>query len=154
MWLTKDERNLLIGYYKTVEDGSQGSILGSNTYNRNEMKRLLSGKGAGSRVNPVTANSSQEVIREVAKLLQIDAQQKRANELLAARNLIEYTPSQPELGSSSVTIALTLNGLDLGRKYSRFLARSGMWFREYKDHWIVFLLAVVGGSISARLLNW
>ena len=52
-----------------------------------------------------------------------------------------------------VLIALTVDGYDLGRKYAGFLTRSGLWFEEYRDHWLWLVIAFFGGVIGTKLLD-
>jgi hypothetical protein len=55
---------------------------------------------------------------------------------------------------SVVLIGLTVTGYDLGRKYARFLTRSGLWFEEYRNHWLWLIAAFIGGAISTRFLDF
>jgi hypothetical protein len=52
-----------------------------------------------------------------------------------------------------VLITLTVEGYDLGRKYARFLTRSGEWFEEYRNHWLWLIVAFFGGAIGAKVLE-
>jgi ABC-type sugar transport system permease subunit len=43
----------------------------------------------------------------------------------------------------------------LARKYENFFSRSGLWWREYRHHWvwliITHILTFIGGIVSAML---
>jgi len=71
-----------------------------------------------------------------------------ASETLARRSLIILMPQ-----GDAITVGLTLEGYDLGRKYSRWLTRSGLWFAEYKYHWIWLILSFLGGIIGALIIQ-
>ncbi len=49
---------------------------------------------------------------------------------------------------------LSLEGNDLGRKYSSWWTRSGLWFTEYGNHWIWIIVSFLGGVIGGLLINW
>jgi len=59
-----------------------------------------------------------------------------------------------ELEEHVFKINLTLKGLDLGRKYDSFWIRSGLRFKEYKDHWIWLIVSFLGGIIGGLLISW
>ena len=59
---------------------------------------------------------------------------KRASKTLEKRDLLVFLNFQGD----AVTVQLSLQGFDLGRKYTHWFDRSGLWFAEYKDHWIWF----------------
>ncbi len=57
--------------------------------------------------------------------------------------------------NTEFSVALTLKGCDLGRKYdSSFWIWSGLWFKEYKDHWIWLIVCFLGGIVGALLVNF
>jgi hypothetical protein len=72
---------------------------------------------------------------------------RNANTHLAARELIQTTNHQHEPGV--IVVSLTIAGYDLGRRYASPWVRTGLWFAEYKDHWIWLILGFVGGIIGA-----
>ena len=73
-----------------------------------------------------------------------------ASETLDRRKLIILMPRQGD----DITLELTLEGYDLGRKYSSWWTRSGLWFAEYKHHWIWLIVSFLGGIIGGLLINW
>jgi hypothetical protein len=50
-------------------------------------------------------------------------------------------------------ITLTVDGYDLGRKYAKWFTRSGLWFEEYRNHWLWLIVAFFGGVAGARVLE-
>ncbi|MCH8119927.1 MAG: hypothetical protein IIC00_09390 [Planctomycetes bacterium] len=75
---------------------------------------------------------------------------KIASRMLLQRNLLAFFNDQHD----AVTVQLTLDGYDLGRKYSSWWTRSGLWFAEYKNHWIWIIVSFLGGVIGGLLINW
>ncbi len=91
----------------------------------NELERCLSGKNKRNRV-------------------------KIASKILNRRNLLAFYNDQDD----AVTVQLSLEGYDLGRKYSFWWTLSGLWFTEYKNHWIWIIVSFLGGIIGGLLINW
>jgi hypothetical protein len=77
---------------------------------------------------------------------------ERANKHLHERALIVLERHQHE--TDVVLITLTVDGYDAGRKYAGFLARSGLWFEEYRNHWLWLIAAFFGGAIGAKLVDF
>ena len=75
---------------------------------------------------------------------------KIASKMLKRRNLLDFYNDQDD----AVTVQLSLEGFDLGRKYSSRWNRSGLCFAEYKHHWIWLIVSFLGGIIGALLVNW
>ena len=71
---------------------------------------------------------------------------------LKGREFIHFEYEEEDL--SKFKISLTLKGYDLGRKYSSWWTRSGLWFAEYRHHWIWLIVSFLGGIIGALLVNW
>ena len=40
------------------------------------------------------------------------------------------------------------------RRYSNFLESSGLWFQEYKHHWIWLIVALFGGALGVKLFDF
>lgn len=66
---------------------------------------------------------------------------KIASKMLKQRDLLDFFNDQNE----AVTVQLSLDGYDLGRKYSSRLGTAWVWCNEYKI-WII--LGVVIGAIT------
>jgi hypothetical protein len=86
-----------------------------------------------------------KLVRFLATMKRIDA----ANQLLSRRGLIK-------LGGETLypEVALTKEGYDLGRKYSRWFLSLGVWWSEYKSHCFIGILTAVGALIIERLVSW
>ena len=122
MWLPKDEREVLIHYYKELHESG---VEGRRQFFLSELERCLSGKDKRNRV-------------------------KIASKMLKQRDLLDFLNDQVD----AITVQLSLEGHDLGRKYSKWFDRSGLWFAEYKNHWIWIIISFLGGIIGALLINW
>lgn len=154
-WLPKDERRLLAGYYVNMSDVGQ-----EKAYDLDDLSPLLTFRGHRSRIpeygdpEPTSAEPDDPESVKDAIHLSIQAQNrvKKANALLAARRLITY---QPHVHAPNVVvIGLTLEGYDLGRRYSSILESSGLWFREYREHWMWLVIAFFGGAVSTKLIEF
>ena len=122
MWLPKDERKVLVYYYKELHESgveTRGQVFLS------KLEKCLSKNNKRNRV-------------------------KIASKMLKQRDLLDFFNDQNE----AVTVQLNLEGYDLGRKYSSWWTRSGLWFAEYKNHWIWLIISFLGGVIGGLLINW
>jgi hypothetical protein len=75
-----------------------------------------------------------------------------AKDSINLRNFL--ASSEDDIECDNITLRLTIKGYDLGRKYNSFWIRSGLWFAEYKHHWIWLIVGFLGGIIGALLVNW
>ena len=75
---------------------------------------------------------------------------KIASKTLQQRNLIAFLDDRGD----ALRVQLSLEGYDLGRKYASWFDWSGLWFAEYKNHWIWIIISFLGGVIGALLINW
>jgi|GEM_PF-2689434 len=155
MWLPKDERRLLAGYYTLI-----GNIGIERVYRLYELSRLLRFRGYRLRVPEYgeSENSSdnpgdiESMKREMRRYTDFCNRINKANKLLAGRSLITCTPHQHEL--DVVAIGLTVEGYDLGRRYSNALESSGLWFYEYRHHWVWLIVAFFGGAVGTKLIDY
>jgi hypothetical protein len=156
MWLPKNERKLLSYYYRKINNVETSQYF--------EMKDLIKAFGEDL-FKPSKLNI--EMILLTYKLFE------NINNLLTQRGLIKWEILNPisistlqdlpktsevlgwtESTNVNFRITLTLEGYDLGRKYSSWLTRSGLWFAEYKDHWFWLIVSFIGGIIGALTVNW
>jgi len=97
---------------------------------------------------PETNMSSSE--RKYMKWLRDLGAIESANTRLHERNLIQYI----ERGQHCYGITLKLSGWDLGNQYNCWFTRSGLRFREHKDHWIWIVISFLSGILGGALVNW
>ena len=155
MWLSKVERRLLAGYFTQI-----GEIKSNKVYRTGELCDLLKFGGHRKQIPEygdvqTPSRDSGDVVsmkREVVTFIRCTNRIDVANKLLAERGLITVTPHQHE--HHVIVIGLTLPGYDLGRRYSSFLESSGLWFQEYKNHWIWLIVAFFGGALGVKLFDF
>ncbi len=140
MWIPKDERKTLLKYYHYLQ-------------NTQEYKRFNS---PSDRVCNATHN-----LIERGLIYEITEGGQQHNEYLTVYlvgnevSLAGFLPSSEENDSrKSITLQLTLAGLDLARKYDNWFIRTGLWWAEYKYHWFWIILSYIAGVISTPLVNW
>ena len=157
MWIPKDERRLLAGLYRLIgepgtreayRDDSLGTLLDSPR--RWRKVRQYGDEGDGDDGSCSTDDIDRRK-RQNARLIHLKERVTRAVKVLESRNLIRFSPHQ-NVGSV-VIVELTVEGLDLGRKYATFLERSGLWFREYRYHWLCMLLGYVACYATPFLIK-
>jgi len=73
-----------------------------------------------------------------------------ANKMLQDRRLVNVR----ERGTGFYGVTMALKGRDLGRKYNSWFDRGGLWFREYKDHWVWLIVSFLGGVLGALIVQW
>ena len=154
LWLPKDERKLLRIYYRVVDDFCP---MEEKNYSMAELVKVFQAndfdKAAISLLKDVETPSNEcekkDGCEEYKKFLKSKSKIDATNAALVERKLIKLIPSTPELHFS---VNLTLQGYDLGRKYSDWFIRSGLWFAEYKNHWIMLILSIFGGVLGGALV--
>jgi len=155
MWLPKDERRLLAGYYSLI-----GEIGTEKVYRFGDLARLLRFRGHKSSVpeygdsdrSSTQTDDLETMKREAVKYIDACNRIEKANTLLAARGLIKFTPHQHEI--HVVVVGLSVDGYDLGRRYSNLLEASGLWFQEYRNHWVWLIAAFFGGAVGVKMIEW
>ena len=125
-WLPRDEMKLLAYYFTKLKRPKDFETF----KNPMELMKVL-GYRLGKETKP---EDSLELYRVMD-----------ANYVLVERGLAVI--EQDSMGMDT-TVSLTLEGRDLGRKYSSWFTRSGLRFAEYKHHWIWIIVAYVGGILS------
>jgi len=155
MWLPKDERRLLAGYYALIR-----AVDTEKAYHLSDLAPLLRfrghrwpvpeyGESEGSTDN---SGDLESIKREIDADIDARVQITKANSLLTARGLITRTPQQHEI--DVVVIGLSVDGYDLGRRYSHWFSSTGLWFTEYRNHWMWLIVAFFGGASGNRLIEW
>jgi hypothetical protein len=152
MWLpTKEERDLLAYYYKTIKKPNELYVF-DPWLDPNELSDAV---GHFRRIRRIFREVKYWLRSKVFKCPKVDHEPRwekewAANERLHERKFIELGKREKR----KVPIKLSLQGWDLGRKYSNPLIRSGLWFAEYKHHWFWLIVAYIGGILSALVVNW
>ena len=155
MWLPKNERNLLAGYYQNV-----GKAAGEEVYEYEQLIRLLSDPKAMIRAYDEPddgstgrkAHSLQDMKGEAAEYIEGALRVEKANAALHERGLIEVTPHQHVW--NVCVVKLTVKGYDLGWRYSRWFSRTGLRFAEYRNHWVWLIVSFLGGILGALVVHW
>jgi hypothetical protein len=133
-WLPKDERKLLVYYFTKLKRPKDSEVF------RNPVELMeVIGYRQGSETKP----------EDAPELFRVED----ANESLMERGLAVF-PNPQNLMCMDTTVSLTLKGWDLGRKYACRLTRSGLWFEEYRNHWIWLIVAFLGGIVGALIVEW
>lgn len=152
MWLPTDERRLLAGYYAEL-----GEVGESEVYRVSALRPLLGCFRWGRKIpkyddpDETQSDESGDIRKSIKEYIDETNRIQRANKHLAARGLlnVEKHKHEPDV----IIVSLTIDGYDLGRKYSQFLARSGLWFAEYQNHWAWLIVAFIGGGFVSKLLE-
>ncbi len=155
MWLPKEERRLLAGYYANIAD-----VGPTKAYRLGHLSPLLRFRGRRSHVpeyGECEASASlsddwESKKRAISKWIDVSNRIRKANGLLLARGLITCIPHESE--RDVAIIGLTLDGYDLGRRYSSVLASSGLWFREYREHWAWLVAAFLGAAVATKWIDF
>jgi hypothetical protein len=155
MWLPKNERKLLSYYYRQINKVDTGQKF--------EMGELIKALVKKEKSEPQKTN------REI--ILQTYSKLDNVNSLLSQRELIKWGNLDPDSITAArmydhstsqqlfedtkvnLFITLTVKGYDLGRKYSCWFTRSGLWFAEFKHHWFWIIVAFVGGIVAKVVIE-
>ncbi len=160
MWLPKDERRLLEGYYANIGEVEKEKWFCTPDWipvikamrvkdsARKVRGYFESGKTTceDDRLDPI------DPVKSMKRWLDYKNRVDIANAALEARKLIKLHKHQSELDVKAV--GLTIEGYDLGRKYSSCLIRSGLWFAEYRYHWIWVIGSFLAGIAGTLLVRW
>jgi len=160
MWLPKDERRLIEGYYINIGEVEKEKWFGMSNWipvirtlrvkdRAQEVKSCFKGGKLQSEHDKL---NTKEPAGSMKKWIKDRNRVNIAITALEARKLIRLHPHQNEPDVKAVR--LTIDGYDLGRKYSSWWTRSGLWFAEYKKHWIWIVVSFLGGVIGGLLINW
>ena len=155
MWLPKDERRLLTAYYRLI-----GDIEEQKVYRISELCRLFDRRFDPASIHEYGKSPSddasetddiEKVKQEIKALIARMSRIKKANRLLTERGLVTVQNHQSE--HDVIVVALTVEGYDLGRRYSRWIERTGLWFQEYRNHWVWLVVAFLGGILGSLVLD-
>ena len=129
MWLPKDERKLLTYYFRKLDRPKD-----FRTCRDLELMEVLG-------YNRTSTGQAQDrpFITRVWD----------ANYKLHQRGLAHVDREKTRM---TVTVSLTPEGWDLGEKYNNWFDRSGLWWKEYKGHWIWHVVGFFAGLVTGKLL--
>jgi len=165
MWLQRDERHLLMGYYVKIGEVEKQEWF--EMPNWNPVLTSLRVKHIARKVKAYYEKTTKQSNRdnkddierckkEVKKHIELSNRLRIANAALENRKLVKIR--KHESLSDVKGISLTIEGYDLGRKYSEWFTRTGLLFAEYRNHWIIlivgFLGGIMGGTLVALLVEW
>jgi hypothetical protein len=164
MWLTKDERRLIAGYYRNCAEpglmsARRGGWFSPVAYELDEVSKLLRrgvvriSQYGSSQLDNSAGHPGIEKMKDASgSVVRGRARVVRANQLLAERGLVMVEDHTTQ--ADVCLIRLTLAGFDLGRRYSNWWDRSGLRFQEYRNHWIWLIVSLFGGALAALLTQW
>jgi hypothetical protein len=177
MWLPKDERYLLLGYFVNIFNIDDRNVCRyldkpklfemsdwTNVLNKphwipilttlliKHSARKIKTYGKTEELSNEEDKSVKQKKEEIKKFIKFERRLQISNSALERRKLIKVQSHEHVSGVSGIT--LTIDGYDLGRKYSSWWTRSGLWFAEYKNHWIWIIVSFLGGVIGGLLINW
>ena len=91
-------------------------------------------------------------LRAIGRYIAEDRQVRKATKQLALHGLVvEKMHSDREV--SVLIVSLTVEGYDLGRRYSNWFDRTGLCFQEYRNHWLWLIFAFFGGAIINTVIQ-
>ena len=177
MWLPKDERHLLLGYYVNIFNIDDKNVCRyldkpklfemsdwTNVLNKprwipiltpllvKHSARKIKTYGKTEELSNEENKSVKQKKEEIKTFIKLERRLQISNSALERRKLIKVEPHKSIPGV--LGISLTIDGYHLGIKYSSWLTRSGEWFAEYKNHWIWIIVSFLGGIIGGLLINW
>jgi len=123
MWLPKDERKLLELYYKKIGEPEKMEFIEEN----NLIKTIF----------PKCDTQHQKSSNNYKKWLEGKSRVATANKVLSERKFIKYREA-----GSSIELSLSIEGYDLGRKYSSKLHTFLLLCNEYKV-WIILVGLII-----------
>ena len=152
MWLPKDERRLLTGYYHAIGTIDHDAVyhlssLGPalNTYRPCKLHQC------GDEPESPIPEGRDRINEFLNAHVDVITRSRCANERLAARGLIQITNQADS--SNVIVVSLTVAGYDLGRRYASGWDRTGLCFAEYKDHWITLVVSILAAVVTSLIIH-
>jgi hypothetical protein len=160
MWLPKDERKLLEGYYVNIGEVEKEKWFDirdwitviKTTRVKDNARKMKGYFESGKKTDEDDRLDPTDPVKSMKRWLEYKNRVDIANAALEARKLIKLHKHQSK--SDVKAVILTIEGYDLGRKYSSWWTRSGLLFAEYKNHWIWLIVSFLGGIIGGLFINW
>lgn len=140
MWLPKDERKVLLKYYRCLQNTQE--------YRRFES---LSRRAYISTRNLIDRG----LVHEIKEGGRDHTESLTAFLAMESTKLDTFLASwENDIERNDLTLRLSIRGYDLGSKYDHWFSRTGLWFAEYKDHWLWLICAFAGGIFGALIVEW
>ncbi len=151
MWLSKDERKLLVHYFRNIRSPNKVSKVDlsssqacADTLGYGLLRRLRGFLWLGRffsyfRIQRIIMWR----VRKTTIPENIEDRYCLAATNLGERGLMRFIYDQSGMGKCDVSF--TLRGWDLARKYNWWFTRTGLWWDEYKGHYIWPILGSVFG---------
>jgi hypothetical protein len=154
MWLSRDERRLLVGYCDELP--MVNSLFMMSVYTAMNILGLRDDEGRSD-------VGSAEALRQLEANFKTDLESKEfkqklsrvkiVNQLLRSRHLIKID-HEPLNESPHITISLTIEGHDLGNEYRTWIGRANMFYQAHKDGLLGVMWSIIGGLLGAALFHW
>jgi len=158
MWLPRDERRLLAGIYRNLDTVDTTLVcreldLGNLLARRKPRARIPRyGQSPSHPSGPFNSDNFPQFRDRVKNGVFVLARIQTASKLLKARGLVEIQQHHNEQGV--IIVSMTVDGVDLGRRYQSWWDSSGLWFAHYKDHWVWLLIAAIGGGAISKMIEF
>lgn len=160
MWLTKNERKLLRIFYQAtlaLENKLEKTFV-PQSYPAEDLVDIFRKRRIAQSKKLLVEN----IKKREENLFEIKNPKKRLITYIEKKALLNTTLEFLEKRELlkwhkehlSYEITLSVEGFDLGRKYSNFWTRSGLWFEEYKNHWIWLVAGFIGGILGSLVVNF
>ncbi len=154
MWLSKDERRLLAGYYSLL-----GGVDKRKGYEIFDLTPLLEIFGYRKHVLEYGNSNSisnqdmpiKKLKKDIKRLIKKRDRIKAANSLLIERKLVNISNHQHV--NDVIFVELTLQGYDLGSKYASIWKSSNLLYHECRKHWLWIILSFIAGVIAKSLID-
>ena len=139
MWLPKDERKTLLKYHHCLQ-------------NAQEHKQFieLSERAYNATCNLIERRLVHEIIEHGPEHNTYMATYMAGDKV----NLEHFLPSPEDNGArESIILRLTLDGLDLAKKYDYFPDLIGLWCAAKEHQWLWFIIMFVSGFLAKWLFE-
>jgi hypothetical protein len=176
MWLPKEERKLLVIYYVGITEGLKrvdSTVTAEKWYSMSDLIAVLKAKNVRKAAKELrgdyhksvermydepdeaeTSNRHSEsedhvTVADMEQWLKAKAEIDTVNATLRERKLINLST---HTRTSDVGVSLTMEGYDLGMKYSKWPTKVSLWVGEYP--WIWLIIAGVIGAVILKVVDW
>ncbi|MCK5113265.1 MAG: hypothetical protein KAR11_00695 [Phycisphaerae bacterium] len=153
MWLPKDERLVLKMLYKKCPGPGK-----EDHFPETELSHLLEPskktEGGGSDNNDDDGVDYKKLAQDVESIIKNMENAKIICSRLKERQLIEYNEYLAPGNYSKCSLKLSIDGWDLGHKYSTWWGTIHLWWKEHFNHPVILGIAYLLGAITTVVLQW